>query len=104
MNPTKKAFLQTVGLVLFVSAVILVVYLRSDGPAVFAGLGSATLVGIPMSGLICGATALASPRVRSSIARHPILYFAWAIAGAVVLCLLVSSLVATSTARSGHGN
>lgn len=93
MDHTPNRGLQIVGLALFISVVSFVVYLRSDGSAIFAGVGLALLVGIPISGLACVASALVSTRVRDAVTRHPVVYAVWAMAGAVVLYFIGRSVI-----------
>jgi hypothetical protein len=102
MTNTSQKLLRFGGLLVFASAILVVVYRRSDGVALLSAFGLVLLVGVPVSGLACLATAVVSPRVRSSVRAHPVLYIAWALAGVIVVCLVVSTVVATARARYGH--
>ena len=102
MTNSSQNLLRFGALLVFASAILVVLYRRSDGAALLSALGSVLLVGVPVSGLACLATAVGSSRVRSSVRAHPFLYIGWALAGVLVVCLVVSAVVATSRARYGH--
>src|SRR5436305_2076164 len=102
MGKTSQRLLRSGTLVVFASAVLLVLYHRSDRTALLSAFGSVLLVGLPLSGLGCLAAAMVSPRVRSTVRAHPVLYISWAIAGVVVVCLLVSAVIRTASLRYGH--
>jgi hypothetical protein len=102
MSDKSQRLLRVGCLLIFVAAVLLVLSRRADGPALFSGLGSTLLVGDPIAGVGCFAAALVSSRVRISVRAHPILYVAGAVAGLVVVCILVTAVAATAKARYGH--
>jgi hypothetical protein len=102
MTNTSQKLLGIGGLLVFASAILVVLYRRSDGAALLSALGSALLVGVPVSGLACLAAAVVSLRVRSSVRAHPVLYIGWALAGVIVVGLVVSAVAATARARYGH--
>jgi hypothetical protein len=102
MSKTSQRLLRFGAVLVFASALLLALYQRSDAAALLLAFGPVLVVGVPVSGLACLAAALVSPRVRSSVKAHPILYIGWAIAGCVVICLVVSAVVATARARYGH--
>ncbi len=102
MSKTSQRLLQLGALLVFASAVLFALCQRPDGAALLSAFGSVLLVGVPVSGLACLAAAIVSPRVRSSVRAHPVLYIGWAIAGGVIVCLVVSAVIATAKARYGH--
>src|ERR1035438_3324609 len=101
MTKTSQKLLRFGALLVFASAILLVLQRRSDGAALLSAFGSVLLVGVPVSGLACLATAVVSLRVRSSVRAHPVFYIGWAIAGVIAVCLVVSAVVATARARYG---
>jgi len=102
MSNTSERLLRFGALLVFASAILVVLYRRSDGAALLSALGAALLVGFPVSGLACLAAAVVSSRVRSSVRAHPVLYIGWALAGVIVVCLVVSAVVSAARARYGH--
>ena len=102
MTKTSQVLLRFGALLVFTSAILVVLYRRSDGAALLSALGSVLLVGVPVSGIACLAAAVVSSRVRTSLRAHPVLYIGWALTGVIVVGLVVSAVVATARARYGH--
>src|SRR4051794_41294972 len=104
MSNRSQKVLRLGGAVSFGGAVLLILLRRAGARDVLSAFCSALFIGVPIAGFACLAAAVVSSQVRRSARAHPLFYIAWAVAGVVLVCLLVSAVAATAKVRYGPSN